>query len=75
MLVAFTGLVVVVFVGITGGTVVVVALVGVTGGTVVVVALAGVTGFIGTVFLTQVLERLTVTSNPAKVPVIIDIVS
>lgn len=41
----------------------------------VVVAFVGVTGFVGTVFLIQVLERLTVTSNPAKVPVSIDIVS
>jgi hypothetical protein len=39
------------------------------------VVFIGVTGFVGTIFLIQVLVRLTVTSNPVKVPVSIDIVS
>ena len=39
------------------------------------VAFVGATGLVGTIFLLHVFERVTVTSNPAKVPVRIDTVS
>jgi len=44
-------------------------------GAVGVEGVIGITGVTGVTFLLHVLERLTVTSNPAKVPVSIDTVS